>query len=57
MDYVIAVRSKYLQMMVAHSSMDRNLDKVTRHFERFNADVQKLGVVFKEVTKKKYMLR
>ena len=54
MDYVIAVRSKYLQMMVAHSSMDRNLDKVTRHFERFNADVQRLGVVFKEVTHYKY---
>ena len=54
MDYVIAVRSKYLQMMVAHNIVIENLDQVTRHFERFNADVSSLGTAFKEVTHQRY---
>ena len=54
MDYVIAAKSKCLQMMVAHSVMSENLDQVTRHFEQFNADFEEFDQAFLEVTQQRY---
>ena len=50
MEYILAVMSKYLQMLVAYSIFKEDPDKVTHHFERFNRDFEQMCKAFKEVT-------
>ena len=53
-DYVVIVRGKYLQMVVAYSIHKEEPGRVTEHFERFNKDFNEVCGVFKEVTQLVY---
>ena len=50
MKYVVMVRGKYLQMLVAYSIFKEDIDQVTDHFEQFNRDFHEMCQAFKEVT-------
>ena len=50
MEYILAVMSKYLQMLVAYSIFKEDPDQVADHFERFNRDFDQMCQAFKEVT-------
>ena len=50
MKYVVLVRGKYLQMLVAYSIFKEDADQVTDHFEHFNRDFNQMCKAFKEVT-------
>ena len=50
MEYILAVMSKYLQMLVAYSIFKEDPDQVADHFERFNRDFEQMCKAFKEVT-------
>ena len=50
MEYILAVMSKYLQMLVAYSIFKEDPDQVADHFERFNKDFDQMCQAFKEVT-------
>ena len=50
MEYILAVTSKYLQMLVAYSIFKEDPDQVADHFERFNRDFDQMCQAFKEVT-------
>ena len=50
MEYILAVTSKYLQMLVAYSIFKEDPDQVADHFERFNRDFDQMCRAFKEVT-------
>ena len=50
MEFVLAVMSKYLQMMSAYSIYKEEPDEVAKHFEHFNEDYEEICKVFEEVT-------
>ena len=50
MEFVLAVMSKYLQMMSAYSIYKEEPDEVAKHFEHFNEDYEEICKVFKELT-------
>merc|ERR1719430_436143 len=50
MEYILAVMSKYLQMLVAYSIFKEDPDQVTDHFEQFNRNFDQMCQAFKEVT-------
>ena len=50
MEYILAVMSKYLQMLVAYSIYKDDPDQVTDHFEQFNRNFDQMCQAFKEVT-------
>ena len=50
MEFVIAVKGKYLQMLAAYNIFKQDPDQVTLHFEQFNRDFFDMCSSFKEVT-------
>ena len=50
MEFVIAVKGKYLQMLAAYNIFKQDPDQVTLHFEQFNRDFYEMCSSFKEVT-------
>ena len=50
MEYILAVTSKYLQMLVAYSIFKEDPDQVADHFEQFNWNFDQMCQAFKEVT-------
>ena len=50
MEYILAVTSKYLQMLVAYSIFKEDPDQVADHFEQFNRNFDQMCQAFKEVT-------
>ena len=50
MEYILAVMSKYLQMLVAYSIFKEDPDQVADHFEQFNRNFDQMCQAFKEVT-------
>jgi len=50
MEYILAVTSKYLQMLVAYSIFKEDPDQVADHFEQFNRNFEQMCRAFKEVT-------
>ena len=50
MEYILAVMSKYLQMLVAYSIFKEDPDQVADHFQRFNRDFDQTCQAFIEVT-------
>ena len=50
MEFVIAVKGKYLQMLAAYNIFKQDPDQVTLHFDQFNRDFYDMCSSFKEVT-------
>ena len=50
MEFVIAVKGKYLQMLAAYNIFKQDPDQVTLHFDQFNRDFYEMCSSFKEVT-------
>ena len=50
MKYVLSVKAKYLQMLVAYNIYMKKPNQVTLHFEQFNQDYGEMYLAFKEVT-------
>ena len=50
MKYVLSVKAKYLQMLVAYNIYMKKPNQVTLHFEQFNQDFGEMCLAFKEIT-------